>query len=325
MTDAMRRAERLGSGLGSLVRSDRRKPPMSGEGIVIAAGVALAAAVLAGTSSRRSAAAPARRRDPAGACADGLRRGSALLGASVLADSTFEHFRGNYDNRLMYVPPALAAATIAVGLNRNTPGRAQAGIFSAAALVGAAGLALHAYNILKRPGGLSWNNLFYAAPIAAPGALALSGVLGLSAQRVEAADGYPSRLRRLGRAMSLVLSGGLLATVSEVALLHFRGAYHNPAMYAPVVLPPLSAASLVAVAANPAPRTLWLSRVLLRATAAVGAIGTALHAYGVHRNMGGWRNWTQNLFSGPPLPAPPSFTGLALAGLGVLRLLKGGR
>jgi hypothetical protein len=245
-----------------------------------------------------------------------------LLGASVLADSTFEHFRGNYDNRLMYVPPALAAATIAVGLNRNTPGRAQAGIFSAAALVGAAGLALHAYNILKRPGGLSWNNLFYAAPIAAPGALALSGVLGLSAQRVEAADD-PSRLRRLGRVMSLLLSGGLLATVSEVALLHFRGAYHNPAMYAPVVLPPLSAASLVAVAANPAPRTLWLSRVLLRATAAVGAIGTALHAYGVQRNMGGWRNWTQNLFAGPPLAAPPSFSALAVAGLAALRMRGG--
>ena len=39
-----------------------------------------------------------------------------------------------------------------------------------------------------------------------------------------------------------------------------------------------------------------------------------LHAYGISRNMGGWRNWSQNLLNGPPLPAPPSFTGLALAG-----------
>jgi hypothetical protein len=38
--------------------------------------------------------------------------------------------------------------------------------------------------------------------------------------------------------------------------------------------------------------------------------------------MGGWRNWTQNVLNGPPLPAPPSFTGLALAGLAALGLLK---
>ena len=34
--------------------------------------------------------------------------------------------------------------------------------------------------------------------------------------------------------------------------------------------------------------------------------------------MGGWRNWSQNVLNGPPLPAPPSFTGLAMAGLAAL-------
>ena len=38
--------------------------------------------------------------------------------------------------------------------------------------------------------------------------------------------------------------------------------------------------------------------------------------------MGGWRNWQQNLLNGPPLPAPPSFTGLALAGLAALGLME---
>jgi len=38
--------------------------------------------------------------------------------------------------------------------------------------------------------------------------------------------------------------------------------------------------------------------------------------------MGGWRNWSQNVPGGPPLPAPPSFTGLALAELAALGLLK---
>jgi len=42
----------------------------------------------------------------------------------------------------------------------------------------------------------------------------------------------------------------------------------------------------------------------------------------VQRQMGGWRNWRQNVLNGPPIPAPPSFTGLSLAGLAVLALLE---
>ncbi len=38
--------------------------------------------------------------------------------------------------------------------------------------------------------------------------------------------------------------------------------------------------------------------------------------------MGGWRNWSQNVLNGPPLPAPPSFTGLALTGLAALSLIE---
>jgi hypothetical protein len=37
--------------------------------------------------------------------------------------------------------------------------------------------------------------------------------------------------------------------------------------------------------------------------------------------MGGWRNWRQNVLVGPPLPAPPAFTALAIAGLASLDLL----
>ena len=40
------------------------------------------------------------------------------------------------------------------------------------------------------------------------------------------------------------------------------------------------------------------------------------------RNMGGWRNWSQNLLNGPPLPAPPAFTALAIAGIGALDLIE---
>jgi hypothetical protein len=48
----------------------------------------------------------------------------------------------------------------------------------------------------------------------------------------------------------------------------------------------------------------------------------AFHANGIARQMGGWRNWRQNVLSGPPLPAPPSFLALALAGRAALALVR---
>ncbi len=93
-------------------------------------------------------------------------------------------------------------------------------------------------------------------------------------------------------------------------------------MYLPVSLPPV-ASGLMAGAALWPRRRHWLARAWLGLTAALGLAGTGFHAYGVSRAMGGWRNWRQNVVDGPPLPAPPSFTALALAGLAALALLEG--
>ncbi|MBA3811346.1 MAG: hypothetical protein H0X27_06835, partial [Caulobacteraceae bacterium] len=64
------------------------------------------------------------------------------------------------------------------------------------------------------------------------------------------------------------------------------------------------------------------ARAWLCLTAALGVIGVAFHARGVARMMGGWRNWSQNLIDGPPAPAPPAFSALALAGLAALSLIE---
>jgi hypothetical protein len=63
------------------------------------------------------------------------------------------------------------------------------------------------------------------------------------------------------------------------------------------------------------------ARWSLYATAGAGVAGSLFHIYGVSRNMGGFYNWSQNILNGPPIPAPPSFTGVALAGLAAIRLL----
>ncbi len=89
-----------------------------------------------------------------------------------------------------------------------------------------------------------------------------------------------------------------------------------------MTIPPAAAALLGETAFGKSRRNRWFTRWWLRLTALLGFAGVGFHAYGVSRNMGGWRNWSQNVLNGPPLPAPPSFTGLALAGLAALRLLK---
>jgi hypothetical protein len=123
-----------------------------------------------------------------------------------------------------------------------------------------------------------------------------------------------------GRALGGLAAAGLAGTAAEAGLLHFRGAYHDPFMWAPVTLPPIAALSLArdAVTGQAGP----VSRYLLGATALLGGLGSAFHAWGIHRNMGGWHNWRQNILAGPPLPAPPAFTALALVGLAALALMR---
>jgi hypothetical protein len=103
-------------------------------------------------------------------------------------------------------------------------------------------------------------------------------------------------------------------------LLHFRGAFHDPFMYVPVTVPPAAAALLAASVFVPPLRR--AARALLWMTGVAGAAGAGFHAYGVSRNMGGFYNWSQNILNGPPIPAPPSFTGVALAGLAAVRLME---
>ncbi len=273
-----------------------------------------------------------RRLDRAAAvgAAQRLNRAAGALAASVLADSAVEHYRGSFENRAMFTPLAVASLSLAVSAHGNADARPAAhrvrdGAYVLAGLTGLVGTAFHAYNVTKRPGGISWQNLFYAAPLGAPAALSLSGVMGFLSERVR--DTAPSRSPTIvglsaGRVVGAVTSLGLLGTMTEAGLLHFRGAFNNPFMYVPVTLPPVAAALLgTAALGRSGTRRPWV-RWSLRLTALMGYAGAAFHLRGVARQMGGWRNWSQNVLNGPPVPAPPSFTGLAAAGLAALGLLE---
>jgi hypothetical protein len=249
---------------------------------------------------------------------------SSLLAGAVFADSAVEHYRGSFHNKAMYLPLAVSAHALVAGVhgmvaqNGGADARREAS-YQLAVANGAAGLGFHFYNITKRPGGISWLNLFYAAPLGAPAALSLSGMFGLLAERLRA-GGPAIRGVMPSRVAAWLTAAGLLGTAGEAGLMHFRGAFQSPAMVIPVTLPPVAAALLAGATVKPCLATpaRWSLRLLM----AIGFIGSAFHAYGIHRNMGGWRNWSQNLLNGPPLPAPSAFTALATAGLGALDLIE---
>jgi hypothetical protein len=261
-----------------------------------------------------------------------LNLSAALLALSVLADSGMEHYRGSFKNRAMYIPLVSAGGALAASVFGALDGRygrhgGRDFFYGLSAATGLAGLAFHTYNITKRPGGFSWLNLFYAAPIGAPAALVLAGLLGRRAESTRrlARPGAQTSSEDMGRLIAAISALGLFGSTAEAALLHFRGAFQNPAMVLPVTLPPVAAALIGSAAVAPRRAPLRLARWWLKVTALLGFAGVGFHAYGVSRAMGGWRNWTQNLLNGPPLPAPPSFTGLALAGLAALGLIEGAK
>ncbi|HTW26957.1 MAG TPA: hypothetical protein VME92_07510 [Acetobacteraceae bacterium] len=259
-----------------------------------------------------------------------LNTAAGVLAASVLADSAVEHYRGSYHNSAMYTP--LAVASLALGVSAHGTADRQAGAhwlrditYGLTAVTGVVGTGFHLYNVTKRPGGFSWSNLFYGAPLGAPMAILLSGLLGFCSERVRETppDARPTIFGvHAGRAMAAVSSAGLLGTTGEAWLLHFRGAFHDPFMFLPVTVPPAAAALMAEAAMGPGRRDRWFTRLWLRLTAIVGLAGAGFHVIGVARNMGGWRNWRQNVQNGPPIPAPPSFTGLALAALAALGLMR---
>ena len=298
----------------------------------------LGAVALTGRGPRQALAAPPRSRptlphiDPSAAvkAARRLNRAAGVIAASVLADSAVEHYRGSFHNKAMITPLVTASLSLAVSAHGNSDTRPEAhrvrdGVYVLAALTGLVGTGFHIFNIGKKPGGFSWQNLFYSAPLGAPAALSLSGAMGFLSERVrDTTPGLSPTIAGFsaGRIVAAATSVGLLGTMGEAGLLHFRGAYHDPFMFLPVSIPPVAAALLGNAAAGPSRRDRRWVRWWLRLTAVMGVAGAGFHTMGVARNMGGWRNWSQNVLNGPPIPAPPSFTGLALAGLAALGLME---
>ena len=263
-----------------------------------------------------------------------LNTAAATLAAGVLTDSAAEHYRAGFHNRAMFIAPIVSAAAMVTATAPASPTRRGVlprAVFATSVVTGVLGFGFHLTNVSRRVGGWNSANVFHGAPIAAPLAITMAGLLGLAAawitrSAVSRDDRLPQHAgSRAARALGGLSALGLAGTSIEAGALHFRGAFQNPFMYAPVIIPPIAAATLATAAVTRSPKARKAAGGLLRLTTWLGVAGVGFHAWGVHRRMGGWSNWRQNLLAGPPLPAPPAFTGLALAGLAALELLDAGR
>ena len=266
-----------------------------------------------------------------------VRRGAAAesggghIGASVLADSAVEHYRGSFKNKAMFTPLVVSRADARCVSVHGTR--------TAAAVRIAVRDIVYAVAAADRPGRhrAFTSTTSARGPAASPGRtcsiarrsarrwrFCLSGLLGfLRRARARHAPGAPPTIFELpaGRAWRRVTGAGLLGTPAKPgccisaapSTIRSCSAGHAPA--------DRRAAAGIAAVGHAEAATL-VTRWWLRLTALLGFAGVGFHAIGVARNMGGWRNWSQNVLNGPPLPAPPSFTGLALAGLAALGLME---
>jgi hypothetical protein len=252
-----------------------------------------------------------------------------VLTLLILADAFAGHYRSGFVFRSQYAPflsgGLLIFAAISATIN---PGAAWANLALrlagwVAIVFGVVGFAFHHYyGIVKKPAGYKWllHYLMYGAPQLAPLALTMTGVLALLAARGLADQisiaGVSLRTAFLAT-FALTLAGATL----QAGILHYRGAFNNLLMYAPLTVPVLAIVMSIWMIVSPNNVVLFLFAILLSVTFLIGFVGLGMHLRGLGRQMGGLYLTLFNWLEGPPAFAPGIFAALAAVGLVVAYLL----
>ena len=254
---------------------------------------------------------------------------TAMLTLLVIADAFAGHYRSGFGFRSQYAPFVsgglliMAAVTASIAPEAAWANLALRSMGWLAIIAGAVGLGFHHYyGMTKKPGGYNWflHYLMYGAPQLAPLALTATGVLALITTR-----GLARQTSFIGMdlrsALFVVVAIALSGAILQSGILHYRGAFNNPAMYAPFAAPLLVVfASLWMVLAPGHAVSVALS-ILLWLTFLTGFVGMGMHLRGFGRQMGGLYVTVFNWLEGPPAFAPALFAGFAAIGLVTIYLL----
>ena len=254
---------------------------------------------------------------------------SAVMTLSLLSDALAGHYRSGFSFRIQYVPfvsgglliiTAVAASAASDVTWLNIALRLTGWLAVASGLIGFG--FHHYYGIAKKPGGYKWllHYLMYGAPQLAPLTLALLGALAVVAARGLAGDTGVGGLSMRPVLLALV-AVALAGAILQATILHYRGAFNNPAMYAPLTAPLLTVVASAWEMVAPNGAALFALTVVLWLTFLVGFVGLGMHLRGFGRQMGGLYLFRFNLLEGPPAWAPVLFTGFAAVGLVTVYLL----
>ncbi len=105
-----------------------------------------------------------------------------------------EHYRGSFKNKAMYTPLIVSALTLATSIHGTADMRPVAHIACGTQPIcsrpprASSAPAFTSTMLARRSGGFSWQNLFYGAPLGAPMAILLSGLLGFCSERVRESE-----------------------------------------------------------------------------------------------------------------------------------------
>ena len=254
---------------------------------------------------------------------------SALMALLLLADALAGHYRSGFAFRVQYAPfisgglliiTGVAATAAPTNAWLNTAMRGAGWLAVASGLIGFG--FHHYYGIAKKPGGYKWllHYLMYGAPQLAPLALAMTGALALLAARGLAGGARVGGLS-IRAALLILVMVALAGAVLQATILHYRGAFNNPAMYAPLTAPLLAVAAGTWSVIAPNSITLFVLTILLWLTFLIGFVGLGMHLRGMCRQMGGLYVFLFNLLEGPPTWAPALFAGFSAVGLIAVHLL----
>jgi hypothetical protein len=98
-------------------------------------------------------------------------------------EAGYNHWTGNFFNRLMYTPllvnPVVALVHFAALWRSRLAQTLELPLSALSTLVGLVGFNFHIGNLLGRPGRLSWQNLFYGPPIMVPLQITGQGLMGV--------------------------------------------------------------------------------------------------------------------------------------------------
>jgi hypothetical protein len=254
---------------------------------------------------------------------------AALLTLLAMVEAWIGHYRSGFPLRAQYTPLASGGLLVVAAFAAvSTPGTAwaQAALRAAgwlAVVMGFVGVGYHHYyGITEKAGSYKWllHYLMYGAPQLAPLALSAAGALA-----VVAAHGAAGRTAILGVELRSALLGivavALIGAIAQAGILHYRGAFNNPLMYAPLTVPVLAAVTSGWMSAVPAAVPHVLGRTLFVLTFLIGFVGLGMHLRGLDRQMGGLHVFLFNLLQGPPPLAPVTFAGFAAIGLVATEML----